>query len=136
MVLGKKFMVAVRTTLRLEVPVAHDGVLMVDRPYVEHLVALTNSMFATNFARIARVTAAIAAFFKQLEDAKMKAEEKARAKELKRQRGLAAQKQQAASCKSRAAEAGSIASEPEQGDSSSSGGGVGGDAAVFDLFDS
>ncbi|EDQ92050.1 uncharacterized protein MONBRDRAFT_5697 [Monosiga brevicollis MX1] len=54
LVLGKKFMVAVRTTLKLESPVAYDGQRLVDEAYIACLVQMANDMFAENLQRIAR----------------------------------------------------------------------------------
>ena len=96
MVMGKKFMVAIRTTLRLEVPVASAGKLLVDEHYVQHLVAMTNEMFATNFDRISRVTAAIRSFFERVEAQEAKDAEKERQRALKRQRGIEARARRAA----------------------------------------
>lgn len=56
--LGKKIMVAVRSTLRLEVPLVHAGAVLVDAAYVRTLAALANGKMAENFARIAKFFAA------------------------------------------------------------------------------
>eukprot|EP00300_Choanocystis_sp_HF-7_P041769 c855_g1_i1.p1 GENE.c855_g1_i1~~c855_g1_i1.p1 ORF type:complete len:261 (-),score=58.52 c855_g1_i1:616-1368(-) len=54
MVIGKKILVAVRLTLKLEVPIVVGGDLAVSEVYVRHLVAQANAMFEENKARTAR----------------------------------------------------------------------------------
>lgn len=47
-----KIMVAVRSTHCLEVPVTHNGQLLVDHKYIEHLVVLANDKMKENFQRL------------------------------------------------------------------------------------
>jgi tRNA(Phe) wybutosine-synthesizing methylase Tyw3 len=54
LVLGKKIMVGVRMTLKLEAPIAMDGAALVDAHYMRTVVALANGMFQENMERIAR----------------------------------------------------------------------------------
>ncbi len=53
-----QIMVAVRSTLRLEVPLVHASTVLVSPAYVETLVSLANEKMAENLARIARFLAA------------------------------------------------------------------------------
>jgi len=59
--LGKKIMVAVRTTLKLEAPVAVGGVRLVTRPHVDALCTLANGKFAENAERTQRFFATLRA---------------------------------------------------------------------------
>jgi hypothetical protein len=55
---GGQIMVAVRSTLRLEVPLVHARRVLVSPEYVATLTELANAKFDDNFARIARFLAA------------------------------------------------------------------------------
>lgn len=52
--LGKKYMVAVRTTLKLEAPVAMDGRRLVSPEYVQVLANMATTMFRENELRTQR----------------------------------------------------------------------------------
>jgi tRNA wybutosine-synthesizing protein 3 len=52
--LGKKIMVAVRCSLKIESPIAHDSQMRVDTAYLEMLVNMTSTMFEQNLERKAR----------------------------------------------------------------------------------
>ncbi|GFR52773.1 hypothetical protein Agub_g15385, partial [Astrephomene gubernaculifera] len=54
---GRRVMVAIRCSLRLEVPVADGGCVLVSDPYLRYLVALANHKFRDNSRRIARLEA-------------------------------------------------------------------------------
>ncbi len=56
-------MVAVRSTLKLEVPLCHDRNVLVDAAYIRTLVQIANGKMAENFERIAKFQAACAAAF-------------------------------------------------------------------------
>lgn len=49
---GKKFIVAVRSTLKLEVPIADAGKMLVDDSYIAHLINISNTKLKENFKRI------------------------------------------------------------------------------------
>lgn len=58
---NKRIMVAVRGSIRLEVPLVHDGRLLVGDQYILHLAELGNKKMTDNFARIDRFTEAFRA---------------------------------------------------------------------------
>lgn len=51
MLVGKRFMVAVRSTLRLDVPVVFDGKIAVSSQYMHQLIALANEKMEENERR-------------------------------------------------------------------------------------
>jgi hypothetical protein len=57
MATNRRYMVSVRSSLRMEVPLAHGGRRLVDGEYVRALVSLANEKFSLNTQRIARFEA-------------------------------------------------------------------------------
>lgn len=57
MATNRRYMVSVRSSLRMEVPLAHGGRRLVDGEYVRALVLLANEKFSLNTQRIARFEA-------------------------------------------------------------------------------
>jgi len=57
MATNRRYMVSVRSSLRMEVPLAHGGRRLVDGEYLRALVLLANEKFSLNTQRIARFEA-------------------------------------------------------------------------------
>ena len=63
MLVGKRIMVAVRSTLKLDVPIAAEQQLMVSSAYLRFLVKLSNEKVAENVLRTNKLHAALLAEF-------------------------------------------------------------------------